>query len=138
MKWTLVIVMALFFTFLFGFITSSLFWDTVYSYVFPLWARWIIPPLYGLLFSMVGLFFWRIATHSPTSQVIIFCSLGGLWGVITHILAIYRGILDKPPMLTGANPFAALTIAAFEYIFYWCICLTIAVLIQNLRIKNNN
>jgi hypothetical protein len=138
MKWTLVIVMALFFTFLFGFITGFLFWDSVYSYVFPSRARWIIPPVYGLLFSMAGLFFWWIASRSPRSQVIIFCLFGGLWGVITHILAIYRGILDKPPMLTGASPFAALTIAAFEFIFYWCICLTIARLILHLRLKYNN
>ena len=135
MKWTLVIVLALFFTFLFGFITSFLFWDSVYSYVFPYWARWIIPPLYGLLFSMAGLFFWWIASRCPASQVTIFCLLGGLWGVITHILAIHRGILDKPPMLTGASPMAALTIAAFEFIFYWCICLTISRLILYLRSK---
>jgi hypothetical protein len=138
MKWKLVIVMGLFFTFLFGFITSFLFWDSVYSYVFPPWGRWIIPPLYGLLFSMAGLFFWWIATRSHTGQVIIFCLLGGLWGVITHILAIHRGILDKPPMLIGASPIAALTIAAFEFIFYWCICLTITRLILRLRLENNH
>jgi hypothetical protein len=130
MKWTLVIVMAIFFTFLFGFITSFLFWDSVYSYVFPSWARWIIPPFYGINFSVAGLFFWWIASRSPKGQVIIFCLLGGLWGVITHILAIHRGILDKPPMLIGASPFAALTIAAFEFIFYWCICLTISRLLN--------
>jgi hypothetical protein len=138
MKWTIVIVMAIFFTFLFGFITSFLFWDSVYSYVFPSWARWIIPPLYGLLFSIAGLFFWWIASRSPKGQVIIFCLLGGLWGVITHILAIHRGILDKPPMLIGASPVAALTIAAFEFIFYWCICLTITRLLLLLRLRNNN
>jgi hypothetical protein len=135
MKWSLVIIMALFFFFLFGFIVSFLFWDSVYSYVFPSWARWIIPPIYGLLFSMAGLFFWWIGSRSSKGQVIIFCLLGGLWGVITHILAISRGILDKPPMLIGASPVAALTIAAFEFIFYWCICLTITRLIFNLRSK---
>jgi hypothetical protein len=138
MKWKLVIVMAFFFLFLFGSIVSFLFWDSVYSYVFPSWARWIIPPLYGLLFSMAGLFFWWIASRSPKIQVIIFCLLGGLWGVITHILAISRGILDKPPMLIGASPVAALIIAAFEFIFYWCICLTITRLILFLRLKNSN
>jgi hypothetical protein len=135
MKWTLVIVLAIFFTFLFGFITSFLFWDSVYSYVFLSWARWIIPPLYGLLFSMAGLIFWWIASRRSKGQLIIFCLFGGLWGVITHILAIHRGILDKPPMLIGASPFAALTIAAFEFIFYWCICLTITRLILHLRLK---
>ena len=135
MKWKLVIVMAIFFCLLFGSIVSILFWDSVYSYVFPSWARWIIPPLYGLIFSMAGLFFWWIASRSSTSQVIIFCLFGGLWGVITHILAIQRGILDKPPMLIGASPIAALTIAAFEFIFYWCICLTITKLILHIKSK---
>jgi len=81
MKWNLVIVMALFFCILFGSVVSVLFWDSVYSYVFPAWARWIVP------------------------------------------------------LLTGTSPVAALTIAAFEFIFYWCICLTILRLILHIRIK---
>jgi hypothetical protein len=135
MKWKLVSIMAIFFCLLFGSIVSILFWDSVYSYVFPSWARWIIPPLYGLLFSVAGFFFWWIASRSSASQVIIFCLFGGLWGVVTHIMAIQRGILDKPPMLIGASPVAALTIAAFEFIFYWCICLTITKLILHIKSK---
>jgi hypothetical protein len=34
--------------------TSGLFWDSVYHYVFPAWARWFIPPVYGLLFGGVA------------------------------------------------------------------------------------
>jgi len=126
MKWHLVVVMGIFFFFLFGTVVSIIFWDSVYSYVFPAWARWIIPPLYGLLFSLAGLLFWWIASRFAKGSLIIFCLLGGLWGILTHILAIYRGILEKPPMLKGAGPGSALTIAAFEFIFYWCICLTIS------------
>jgi len=136
MKWPLVIVMAVFFTFLFGFITSYLFWDSVYSYVFPNWAKWLIPPFYGILFSMAGLFFWWIASRIIKGKVLIFCLLGGLWGVTTHILAIARGILDKPPMLKGADHLAALVIAAFEFIFYWCICLTITKLILYRKLRS--
>jgi len=125
MKWKLITVMAIFFFLLFGSIVSIIFWDSVYSYVFPPGARWIIPPLYGILFSMAGLLFWWIATRLKRYAVITFLLLGGLWGVITHVLAIMRGILEKPPMLQGSDPFAALTIAAFEFIFYWCVCLLI-------------
>jgi len=39
--------------------------------------------------------------------------------------AIMRGILEKPSMLQGSNPAAAVVIAAFEFIFYWCVCLFI-------------
>ncbi len=137
MKWRLLSIMALFFFILFGSIVSIVFWDSVYSYVFPSWVRWIIPPAYGLLFSLVGLLFWWIAFHLPTNPVINFCLLGGLWGVISHILAIERGILDKPPMLQGANPLAALTIAAFEFIFYWCICLIITKLTGYIKLRKN-
>jgi vacuolar-type H+-ATPase subunit I/STV1 len=104
--------------------------------VFPPGARWIIPPLYGILFSMAGLLFWWIATRLKKYAVITFLLLGGLWGVITHVLAIMRGILEKPPMLQGSGPAAALTIAAFEFIFYWCICLSIGNIILHFKSRS--
>jgi hypothetical protein len=130
MKWKLAAVMAIYFCALFGFVASYLFWDAAYSYVFPAWARWIMPPVYGLLFASYGLFVWWLSIRLRTNPVLNFCFFGGLWGIITHVWAIYRGILDKPPMLQGADPVAALVIAAFEFIFYWCICLMLAFLIQ--------
>ena len=132
MKWRLIIFMAVFFCILFGSIMSLIFWDSVYSYVFPSWIRWIIPPSYGILFSLVGLFFWWIAFKLPSNPVLNFCILGGLWGLATHILAIHRGILDKPPMLQGASSISALTVATFEFIFYWSICLGFTYLIERL------
>ncbi len=125
MKWKLIIIMAVFFTALFGTLVSIVFWDSVYSYVFPARARWIIPPVYGLMFSLVGLFFWWLSFRLPSNPVINFCLLGGLWGILSHFIAIQRGLLEKPPMLIGASPAAAMTIAAFEFIFYWCACLVI-------------
>jgi hypothetical protein len=131
MKWKLVIFMAFFFCLLFGILVSIVFWDSVYSYVFPVWARWIIPPSYGLLFSSVGLLFWWLAFRIPTNRVMNFCLLGGLWGMTTHIWAIHRGILEKPPMLQGAGSIPAIVIAIFEFIFYWCVCLSITSLIHH-------
>jgi hypothetical protein len=135
LKKRLLIFMAFFFCLLFGSLASIIFWDSVYSYVFPAWARWIIPPCYGLLFALVGLFFWWLAFRLPANPVMNFLILGGLWGIITHICAIYRGILDKPPMLQGARPIAALTIAAFEFIFYWCVCLSFTKFFEYLTSK---
>jgi hypothetical protein len=97
------------------------------------WARWIIPPAYGLLFSSVGLLFWWLAFRLPANKVMNFCILGGLWGMTTHIWAIYRGILEKPPMLQGASSIAAIIIAIFEFIFYWSVCLAITSLIDHFR-----
>ena len=131
MKWMLAAVMALFFCGLFGVLASWIFWDSVYCYVFPGWARWLMPPLYGVLFAAVGILFRWIALRLPGNAIANFCLLGGLWGIITHLWAIYRGILDKPPMLQGANPVAAVVIAAFEFIFYWCICLSLASFVQS-------
>jgi len=129
-KWTLVITMAIFFTLIWGILASSVFWDSVYHYFFPEWSRWLIPPLYGLLFSGAGLLFWWIALKLPGNAVINFCLLGGFWGMITHLWAEYRGILEKPPMLQGASPVAAVVIAIFEFMFYWCIVLSIASLLK--------
>jgi hypothetical protein len=133
LKWKLVGFMGLFFFLLFGSLVSIIFWDSVYCYVFPLWARWIIPPVYGLLFAAVGLFFWWLAFRLCANAVICFCLLGGAWGLATHLWAIYRGIMVKPPMLQGASPAAAVLIATFEFIFYWCICLGIVSLSEHLK-----
>jgi len=153
LKWVLMIVMAIFFFLLFGSIVSIVFWDSVYSYVFPLWARWIIPAVYGICFSLVGLFFrwlaFRLHTNPAlvglffrwlafrlhTNPVIAFCLLGGVWGFLTHLLAIQRGILEKPPMLQGCSSISALTIATFEFIFYWSICLGFTFFIIHLKNK---
>ena len=133
MKWTLVATMLVFFTALWGILAAYYFWDSVYRYFFPEWSRWLIPPLYGLLFSVAGLLFWWIALRLPGKTVITFCLLGGSWGMITHLWAIYRGILVKPPMLQDASPVAAVVIAIFEFMFYWCITLSIASLLQHSR-----
>lgn len=135
MKWKLIIVMAIFFCLLFGSIMSIIFWDTVYSYVFPSWMRWLIPPASGILFSLAGLFFWWLAFKLPANPVMIFCILGGSWGFLTHFIAVQRGLLEKAPMLQGASSISALTIATFEFIFYWSICLGITLVIEYLRSK---
>lgn len=101
------------------------FWVPVYSYVFPPWARWVIPPVYGLLFAVVSLLFWWVVVRVRVNPVIGFCALGGLWGMLTHIWAISRGILDGPPMLQGASPVAASVMPIFEFAFYWSIIVTV-------------
>jgi hypothetical protein len=129
-KWTLAATMAIFFCALWGTLASYYFWDPVYHYFFPEWSRWLIPPIYGLLFAAVGLLFWWLALRLPGNAVINFCILGGLWGMISHLWAVYRGIVEKPPMLQGASPMAAVIVAIFEFIFYWCISLSVASLLR--------
>ncbi len=112
--------------------TSGVYWEAVYHYVFPAWARWFIPPVYGLLFVGVAWLFWFLALRLPGRAVVAYCLLGGLWGSLTHIWAIWRGILDKPPMLRGASPIATVVFPFFEFVLYWCLTLTLALLVQRL------
>jgi hypothetical protein len=49
--------------------------------------------------------------------------------VLTHLQAVQRGIVDRPPLLQGAAPAAAVVIAFFEFTFYWALCVAIAALL---------
>ena len=49
--------------------------------------------------------------------------MGGQWGMLTHIMAVFLGIVDKPPILQGMAPAVAVIIAIFEFVIYWGIIL---------------
>ncbi len=83
MKWTLAATMVIFWSALWTWVFYN-FWEEVYHYFFPEWARWLLPPVYGLLFATVGLLFWWLALRLPGNAVANFCLLGGSWGMITH------------------------------------------------------
>jgi hypothetical protein len=121
------------FWFLMWILMSTFFWEPVYHYVFPAWARWLIPPLYGLLFALVALLFWWLSFRLPGLPVLNFCILGGLWGTVTHLWGITRGLIDKPPMLQGASPAAVLVMPIFEFMFYWSVILTVSSLLYRRR-----
>jgi hypothetical protein len=106
------------------------FWDTVYIHVFPAWGRYLIPPAFGLLMAFIDLGLWSLAIRLRLHPVLGYALFGGLWGVCTHIWAVYRGIVEKPPMLQGASPIAAVVIAFFEFMFYWCVILSLSALMQ--------
>ncbi|MBN1415586.1 MAG: hypothetical protein JW973_10835 [Bacteroidales bacterium] len=114
------------FWFLVWLVMVTVFWEPVYHYVFPAWSRWIIPPVYAVFFALIGLLFWWLALRLSGNPVVNFCLLGGFWGMVTHLWAIHRGILDKPPVLQGVSPIAASIMPIAEFIFYWCIILGVA------------
>ena len=78
---------------------------------------------------------WSLTILIKGNPIINFCLLGGALGSLTHIWAVYRGIVTKPPMLQGASPLGAVGIAFFEHIYYWCIILTFAMITNWIWIK---
>jgi hypothetical protein len=105
------------------------YWESVYAYVFPVWTRTWIPWMAFVLAGALGFGLWALALRSKWNPVLTFCLLGGALGSLTHVWAVRRGVLMKPPMLQGASPFAAVIFAFFEYIFYWCTILVFAKMI---------
>lgn len=106
------------------------FWESVYIHVFPAWGRPWIPAAFGLFNATIGLCLWALALRTRLNPTLSYCFLGGLWGILTHIWAVYRGVVEKPPMLQGASPVAAVIIAFFEYMFYWCVILSLSALLH--------
>jgi len=107
------------------------FWDLAYRYIFPDWARWVVPPSYGLLFGAVGLGIWWLAIRLPGNAVVNYCLLGGLASLPGHLWAIYgREMFHKVPILQGVRPASALVFGLFEFIVYWSLILIIAVLLR--------
>lgn len=106
-------------------VMAAVFWEAVYSYVFPAGARWLLPLGMGALNGAAVGLAWRLAARSP-NPALRYCLLGGLWGVLTHLWAVARGIVAQPPMLQGAQPAAAVVFAGFEFALYWCLILTAA------------
>ncbi len=137
LKWTLVVSAALIWFGIWSWAIGN-FWDDVYSYVFPPWARTWVPWIALFAAGLVALVLRVISIHSKGNPVFNYCLLGGLLGSLTHIWAVHRGIVTKPPMLQGASPLGAVVIAFFEYIFYWCVILTVAKLVDWIATKLKN
>jgi hypothetical protein len=137
MKWALVLSAALVWWSIWSWAIGN-FWETVYSYVFPPWAQTWAPWIAFFAAGAVALGLWALALRIKYKSVLIFLLLGGILGSLTHIWAVYRGVITKPPMLQGASPLGAVVIAFFEYIFYWCTILLLAKIMDWVRIKLNN
>ncbi len=125
MKWWLVIAAAVVWYGIWSWAIGN-FWETVYRYVFPAWAQIWVPFIAVVVAAVVAFGMWVLAIHSRWNPTLVFCLLSGVMGSLTHIWAVSRGIVTRPPMLQGASPIGAVTIAFFEYIFYWCTILVLA------------
>ncbi len=125
LKWNLVVAAAVIWFGIWSWAIGN-FWETVYSYVFPAWAQTWTPWIAFFSAGAVAFLFWTLAVRTGVRAVPIYCLLSGILGSLTHLWAVYRGVVAKPPMLQGASPLAAIVFAFFEYILYWCVILTLA------------
>jgi hypothetical protein len=107
-------------------LAAVVFWHAVYAYVFPTWSRWLLPPAQALLTGAVAALAVWVAERFARYRVIPFCLVGGLWGSLSHVWAVYRGVMSKPPMLRGASPVAAVIFAFFEFTLYFGVVVVIA------------
>lgn len=139
LKWHVVAAACVVYALLWGVFGSMLFWDAVYSAVFPGWSRWLLPVGYGLLFGALALAFWRVSIHAPRWQAVWFCLLGGLVSLVGHGIGISRGLL-RVPLLSEASVTAVLVFGVFEFVFYWCAIMGLAVAAWSagLRIRRSN
>ena len=126
LKWHLATAACAVYALLWGTFASVLYWDEVYSAVFPGWSRWLLPVGYGLLFGMLALGFWRVSIHVPRWQAVWFCLLGGLVSLVGHSIGISRGLL-RVPLLSEASVTSVLVFGVFEFVFYWCVIVGLAV-----------
>jgi hypothetical protein len=134
MKWSLAVTSGVVWWSIWNWAIGN-FWETVYRYVFPAWAQTWVPPIAAVVAPLVTLGLWTMACRAPRNPVLVYCLLGGALGALSHVWAVYRGIVSNPPMLQGASPVAAVVIAFFEYMFYYCVILTLAGLAEWARIR---
>jgi hypothetical protein len=130
LKWVLAGTAAVLWS-IFGILLVSAFWEMFYQYFYPGWMRsggilLFVPLVFGLL----ALAFHWCSLHLPGNPILNFCLLGGLESVLEHVLGIYGLKILEIPMLQGASPASILAFSFPEYIFYWCIVIGIAALIQ--------
>ena len=130
-RWELIAITAIFWCLLWVWAISN-FWETVYQHMFPSWSCWLIPLFQACLTAGIAAlaFHFSYRSRMPLLTYLLF---GGLWGMVTHTWAVYRGIVDRPPMLHGASPLAAVVFPFFEFILYWCTIITFAALIHCIR-----
>jgi hypothetical protein len=99
-------------------------WDWFYSYIFPGWARYVLPPLFGIGYTLLALGMSWLCLKLPGNPAVTWCVLGGVEGLLSHLYAIYGlGAASKPPIMQGTDPFAVLIFAVFEKAFYWSLIL---------------
>ena len=131
LKWTLVGTAAILWS-IFSVVLVSIFWNRYYQYFFPSWFRsggilLYVPILYGIF----ALAFHWLALRMAGNPLVNFCFLAGLESVLEHLWGFYGLKILEVPILQNASPISILVFSFPEYIFYWCVIISAAVLFQS-------
>ena len=108
------------------------YWQSVYAYFFPAWLRWPLPLFMAIGFAAASLVLWYWACRFQRWPAVVFVFLGAVLGPLTHLWAVLRGIVTKPPLLQGASPVAAISISAPEFAIYFTIILCLAAISRSI------
>ena len=63
-------------------------WDWFYSYIFPGWGRYFLPPIFGIGYTLLALGMGWLSLKLPGKPSITWCVLCGVEGLLSHIYAI--------------------------------------------------
>ncbi len=129
LRWSVAVAATVVFGGLWTWALWSFTWAIVYRAVFPAWARYVIPPAYGLMFGAIALGFWTAAARLHREPVLTFCILGGLVSIPGHLIGAARGLFTVP-LLRDVSVVSALTFGVFEFIFYFAVILVMAVILR--------
>lgn len=115
------------------FAVVAVYWQPVYGYFFPASIRWFLPLFMGTGFGLAYGVLFRLVERLPGHPTLLFVLLAGLLGPLTHTFAVYRGIVEKPPLLRGASPVAAVLVSYPEFTIYACLAVLLAAAFLRLR-----
>ena len=105
------------------------FWELYYQHFYPFWVR-PLAPLNIFLYAVFGLILWFLANRFSTVPVLLFILLGGIEGLLEHVIGVYcLRILEKVPVFNALTPGPVFIFSFFEYIVYWSIVAWFAVVL---------
>ena len=112
---------------------NEFIWETCYQFVFSPAERWYRPPMTALAYAWIGWLFWWLALKISDRPVVNFLILGGLVSLPGHLWGMFTRGLMETPLLKDVSVESALTFGIFEFIFYWSVILSAAVLVHKAR-----
>jgi hypothetical protein len=124
-SWLAPVVAAAFFWGALSFLAFHYFWDIYYQYFYPGWLR-PLALVNIILYGVITYGMWLTAQLLEGYAILVFLFLGGLEGVLEHIIGVYKfDLLQKVPWLRGLKSSHVLLFSFVEYIVYWALVLWI-------------